>query len=402
MTKHTLNPFRYALLIALLIGAHAVTSLAQTSPDIATPETFLRYLQANRHNVALASFTLRPNGSIDFSEPVIAHNIDVKMSLQSLGKVIQLAAYAKAVTKGEFHPQRTITVREWENYYLPGTDGGAHDAALEDLGLPRNEFGFAVNPGAAVSLEQLVRAMIRYSDNASRDWFVANLNPNTVREVLREGNLSGQDFPSYFLGNDLSYENHETGLSSERNLRFLKRLSARKYRTLVNRLTAKFQDPAWRAAEFEWRLANAEQLGNADILREGELALSDKGTVRDYATLMACVSTGTFISAEVSATMRQFLEQSQLFEFLDEADLFSVVGEKTGGSSGGFLTNANYAIPKVGDYAGKRRITVFFQQLIPSDVLAEQFTTLIPFKFESKLARERSFALQVRRAFHFY
>ncbi len=397
--KKTIYHSLHAALVGALLIAASLTLAAQTKPDISTPEAFLQYLRANRQNVALASFSLRANGSIDFSEPFIAHNAEVKMPLQSLGKVIQLATYAKAISKSEISPARLVKVSEWENYYLPGTDGGAHDASLESFSIPRDEFGFATNPDAMVTVEQLVRAMIRYSDNAARDWFVANLKPQTVREVLCEGNLTGQDFPLYFLGNDLAYENHETGLSNERNLRYLKSLSNQRYRLLVNRLTAKFQNPTWRRAEFEWRLANAEKLGNADILREGELVLSDKGTVRDYALLMAGVITGTFISAEVSATMRNFLEQTMAFELFGEADLFAVAGEKTGGSSGGYLTNASYTIAKAGDYAGKRRITVLFQRLIPTDILTEQFTTLIPFRFQSKLARERMFALQVRRAF---
>jgi hypothetical protein len=116
--------------------------------------------------------------------------------------------------------------------------------------------------------------------------------------------------------------------------------------------------------------------------------------------MMARVLTGTFLSREISTTMRRFLEQTLAFELFDEADLYSVAGEKTGGSSGGFLTNASYTIPKAGDFAGKRRITVLFQQLIAPEILTEQFTTLIPFKFESKLARDRNFAKLVRRTFH--
>lgn len=128
----------------------------------------------------------------------------------------------------------------------------------------------------------------------------------------------------------------------------------------------------------------------------------DAATVRDSALLMAGVITGTFISADVSTTMRNFLEQPLAFELLGETDLFTVVGEKTGGCNGGFITNASYTIAKAGDYAGKCRITVLFQRLIPGEMLTDQFTTLIPFRFESKLARERMFALQVRRAFPLY
>ncbi len=389
------------LFIVLILGNSIV--FAQTTPDISTPEKFLTYLSANRNNVAMASFSLKANGTIDLREPIIAHNIDTKMPLESLGKVIHLAAYAKAVSTGEIQSNRIVTAREWENYFLPSTDGGAHAAALEDLGIPTNEFGFAVNPETPVTVDQMVRAMLRYSDNAAHDWLFANLRRQTFKAVIREGGLTGQDFPSYFLGNDLSYENHEIGLSTLANVQYLKSLSKRQYVALVNNYTAKFQDPEWRQAEFQFILANIENLGNPLALREGEPTLSDKGTVRDYATIMAGVSTGNFISPDVSATMRRFLEQTQALAAIGEADLYTTVGEKAGGSSGGFITDASYSTPQVGDFAGKRRITVLFQRFIDFQVTAEQLSPpFIPFKFESKVARERAFAKQVRQVFNGY
>jgi hypothetical protein len=389
------------LLLTVILGTGTV--FAQTTPDISTPEKFLTYLSANRNNVAIASFSLKSNGTIDTREPIIAHNIDVKMPLESLGKVIHLAAYAKAVSTGEIQSNRMVTVREWENYFLPSTDGGAHAVALEDLGIPTDEFGFAKNPQTPVTVDQMVRAMIRYSDNAVHDWLFANLSRQTFKAVIREGGLTGQDFPSYFLGNDLSYENHEIGLSTLANVERLKRLSKRQYVALVNSYTAKFQNPAWRQAEFEWRLANLENLGNPLALREGEAALSDKGTVRDYAVIMAGVVTGRFISAEISAAMRRFLEQSQALEAIGETNNFTLFGEKVGGSSGGFITDASYSVPRFGDFAGKRRITVLFQRLIDFEITGQQLSPpFIPFKFESKMARERPFAKKVRLVFNGY
>jgi D-alanyl-D-alanine carboxypeptidase len=396
------NLLRFSVLFLVIIFGNNI-SFAQTPPDISTPEAFLNYLSVNRNNVAMASFSLKSNGSIDYREPIIALNIDTKMPLESLGKVIHLAAYAKALSTGEIQSNRIVTAREWENYYLPGTDGGAHATALEDLGIPVNEFGFAVNPETPVTVDQMVRAMIRYSDNAVHDWLFANLSNQTFRAVIREGSLSGQDFPKYFLGNDLSYENHEIGLSTLENVQRLKRLTKLQYVALVNTLTAKFQDPVWRQAEFAFRLANAEQLGNPLALREGEPRLSTKGTVRDYATIMAGVVTGRFISADISATMRRFLEQSQALIAIEETENFTLFGEKVGGSSGGFITDASYSVPRFGDFAGKRRITVLFQRLIDFEITGQQLSPpFIPFKFESKVARERTFAKQVRRVFNGY
>jgi Beta-lactamase enzyme family len=389
--------------VLLIICSGSFVAFAQTTPDISTPEKFLTYLNANRNNVAMASFSLKSNGTIDLREPIIAHNIDVKMPLQSLGKVIHLAAYAKALSTGEIQSNRIVTVGEWENYFLASTDGGAHAVALEDLGIPIDEFGFAINPETPVTVDQMVRAMIRFSDNAVHDWLIANISRQTFKAVIREGGLTGQDFPTYFLGNDLSYENHEIGLSTLENVQRLKNLSKRKYVALVNEYTAKFQDPAWRQAEFQWRLANLQNLGNPLALREGEPKLSTKGTVRDYATIMAGVVSRMFISADISATMARILEQSQALEAIGETENFSLFGQKVGGSSGGFITDASYSVPRFGDFAGKRRITVLFQRLIDFEITGQQLSPpFIPFKFESKVARERAFAKPVRRVLNGY
>ncbi len=389
------------LFIVLIFGSNI--SFAQTPPDISTPEAFLTYLSANRNNVAIASFSLKSNGSIDLREPIIAHNIDVKMPLESLGKVLHLAAYAKAVSTGEIQPNRMVTVGEWENYYLASTDGGAHAVALQYLGIPFDEFGFAVNPETPVTVDQMVQAMIRFSDNAVHDWLIANISRQTFKTVIREGGLTGQDFPTYFLGGDLTYENHEIGLSTLENVRRLKNLSKRQYVALVNEYNAKFQLPAWRQAEFEWRFANLQNLGNSLALREGEPTLSTKGTVRDYATIMAGVVTRRFISTDVSATMARMLEQSQALEAIGETENFTLFGEKVGGSSGGFITDASYSVPRFGDFAGKRRITVLFQRLIDFEITGQQLSPpFIPFKFESKMARERVFAKKVRLVFNGY
>ncbi len=396
MRKHILG----ILFLIIILGNSIV--FAQTVPDISTPEAFLNYLGNNKNNVAIASFSLKSNGTIDYREPIIAHNINVKMPLESLGKVIHLAAYAKAVSTGEIQSNRTVTVGEWENYFLPSTGRFAHAAALEDLGIPHNESGFAVNPQTPVAVAQIVRAMIRYSDNPAHDWLLANISRNTFKSVIREGGLSGQDFPTFYLGADFAYENHEIGLSTLENVQYLKSLSKHQYVALLNSYVTKYQDSAWRQAELNFISANADKLGNEAVFREGEPTLSTRGTVLDYAGIMASVAVGKFISPEISAAMRSFLEQTQVLEAINETNLFTVFGEKAGSMGGGFITDASYAVPRFGDYAGKRRITVFFQRLIDFEIANEQLTTLIPLVFESKLARERVFAKQVRRVFNGY
>ncbi len=87
--------------------------------------------------------------------------------------MVPLAAYARAVATGALDPQERIAVTDWERWYLPGTDGGAHDAARTRL------------PGDTVTLDQMVSAMIRESDNAAPDYLRDRLGDQALIEARR-------------------------------------------------------------------------------------------------------------------------------------------------------------------------------------------------------------------------
>ncbi|WP_326828531.1 class A beta-lactamase-related serine hydrolase [Streptosporangium sp. NBC_01810] len=66
--------------------------------------------------------------------------------------------------------------QKWNAYHLPGTDGGAHEAALKRL-----------KPGATVTLDQVVSAMIEESDNAAADLLRDRLGPGALRKIAQTG-----------------------------------------------------------------------------------------------------------------------------------------------------------------------------------------------------------------------
>ncbi|NKY58229.1 serine hydrolase [Nocardia flavorosea] len=105
----------------------------------------------------------------------------------SANKVVPLAAYARAVADGELDPQEQVPVAEWERWYLPGTDGGAHERARARLG------------GETVTLDQLVSAMIRESDNAVPDYLRERLGDQALIDAAAAGGWEGYR-PSSKLG----------------------------------------------------------------------------------------------------------------------------------------------------------------------------------------------------------
>ncbi|GAA5057299.1 serine hydrolase [Nocardia callitridis] len=118
---------------------------------------------------------------------VVERGADEPRPVASANKVVALAAYARAVADGELDPQQRVPLAEWERWYLPGTDGGAHDQALARLG------------GKDVTLDQLVSAMIRESDNAAPDYLRDRLGDQALINAAAAGGWEGYK-PSSKLG----------------------------------------------------------------------------------------------------------------------------------------------------------------------------------------------------------
>jgi hypothetical protein len=166
-----MNAFLSALLIATLtIPATAPAAGAAAPGELDDVEAVLAYIKAHPRDVALVS-----DG--------IAHNAGRLAPVASAIKVIHLAAYADGVRRGRIDPGERVPVSRWNAYHVPGTDGGAHEAALNRL-----------KPGATVMLDQVVSAMIEESDNAAADLLRDRLGPETLRKIAKTpvGTINGE------------------------------------------------------------------------------------------------------------------------------------------------------------------------------------------------------------------
>lgn len=126
---------------------------------------------------------------------VVEHRADVPQPLASAVKALHLLAYAHAVAAGQLRAGDPLRVSDWDRWYLPGTDGGAHPKALTRLGLA---------PGTGtVTLDQLVSAMIELSDNAAADLLRDRLGDGALRAAAATVGWTDPDLPS-ILGSMLA------------------------------------------------------------------------------------------------------------------------------------------------------------------------------------------------------
>jgi hypothetical protein len=153
----------HSILSMLLTAVLAVpTTGAVAAPaDLKNAEAVLAYIRAHPGDVALVTQGIR-------------HNADRLAPVASAIKIVHLAAYVDAVRKGKVKRGERVSVALWNAYHLPGTDGGAHEAALKRL-----------KPGASVTLDQVVSAMIEESDNAAADLLRDRLGPGALRKIAQ-------------------------------------------------------------------------------------------------------------------------------------------------------------------------------------------------------------------------
>lgn len=191
------------LLLAGCSGAAAPQAAASTSgaasgpscpalpaADVTTAEGWLGWLAGHRDDVAVLVRT--------GDATAVEHRTDQPQPLASALKVVHLAAWATAVRDGRLAADRSVAVGEWERWYLPGSDGGAHAAALTRLGIPHDGVR-ALDPAAQVPLADVVSAMVRESDNAAPDLLRDLLGAEALAAAAADAGWPDTAVPS-FLG----------------------------------------------------------------------------------------------------------------------------------------------------------------------------------------------------------
>ncbi len=118
--------------------------------------------------------------------PVISHLADRPRPIASAVKAVHLVAYAQAAADGRLDPAAPVAVADWERWYVPGADGGAHPAALAALGAA---------PGGSVPWDGIVAAMIDVSDNAAADLLLAALGEGALAAAAAAVGWTPLDVP---------------------------------------------------------------------------------------------------------------------------------------------------------------------------------------------------------------
>lgn len=114
-------------------------------------------------------------------------NPDRPQPLASAMKVLHLIAYARAVADGVLSPDDTLTREQWARYLT--LDGNALAGAWESLGRPDK-----------VTLDQLMKVMVEFSDNSTPDHMLAMLGGKRLRKARKKDVRGFMDEPNPLSG----------------------------------------------------------------------------------------------------------------------------------------------------------------------------------------------------------
>ena len=158
-----------------------------TSTDLATEDGWIGLIDQAPDTVGLVIDDGRGR--------TVEHRADQEQVLASAIKVVHLAAYAQAVANGSIDPNEQVSLSDWERWYVPGTDGGAHPNALTRLGIA-NSGTNATDPNATVRIDDMVSAMIQESDNSVPDYLRYRLGDQAIIDAAATGGWENFEVPS--------------------------------------------------------------------------------------------------------------------------------------------------------------------------------------------------------------
>jgi D-alanyl-D-alanine carboxypeptidase len=260
-------------------------------------------------------------------------------------KLLVLAAYAREVVAGRLDAAERIALTELDRWYLNGTDGGAHERALAAMPPDTRH---------TLALDQLVRAMIEFSDNAATYLLLARIGRERVLETaaLLDVEALGAGV-SPVLGALLTAVDDRLGDSVAERIRRLRALSAGERAEHAWRLAARYADaPEAALAGLAPALATLGAWGKQVALAD---ALPWRGSARDLATLVGEATSGKALGRETARIMERQLSWPMADPRI--AARFEALGLKEGATAG-VRALAGFARPRNGPWNGRERVVV--------------------------------------------
>lgn len=239
----------------------------------------LAHLIREKIDQGQAAFSCRIN-----RKPWLDINENVNFPIASLTQIIIALDYAKKVSTKEVDPEKIIQIEELDRFYIPKTDGNAHENWLVSLNNPTE-----------VSLKQVAEGMVVYSSNANTDFLIYQLGIDSINKTLAELEFNAHDdiipiTPQLYLPVKLMGE----GMSKDEAFKHIEELPRKEYEEAVIEV---FDD--WCISPPTKEIKNKIFSNMSMPFQKMWTNKLAKSNTRDYIKLMARLNRETFYSKEV-------------------------------------------------------------------------------------------------------
>lgn len=273
--------------------------------------------------------------SINFNGQQLV-NINSKnlLPLASTVKIIVAIEYARQASKGEINPLQKVSLDELKTFYIPRTDGGAHEAWLASLADGKAE---------SVSLSDVAKGMIVYSSNANTEYLMHLLGFDNINGLLKDLNVSDHE-PLYpfvsamFVPTQLM---HEQNLTKREVLETLKNMDIPEYRQRAINIHEKWLTQPLSDQDKDQIVKNLDM--NIQKIWSDRLPRS---TTNSYVDILRKLNSKTYFDEDTYKYLDPVMEQ--LMSHPTNREWLKHAGQK-GGSTAFILTTAMYATDKKGN-----------------------------------------------------
>ncbi|MCA1066284.1 serine hydrolase [Rossellomorea sp. AcN35-11] len=304
----------------MVIGVIISVAVVRQSAGKDDPEYLLNHLKKNDNS----SLTVRRNGVT-----LASIRADEMFPLASTVKIIVAIEYARQCEGNIIDPTQSVSLDELDSYYVPNTDGGAHDSWL----AYSKERGLLL--GNSTNLENVVKGMILFSSNANTEYMMDLLGVDAINRLLDEWEIEKHEsvYPivsAMLIPTHLKLENPSyTEATIEATL---KEMSREEYIQLSHDIL--------KALKSGQKQTYIDQLHTNEPLQKIWSDRLTRSTTAEYAAIMGKLNSKTSFPKHtqqgLDAVLEGLMESPKNREWLQHA------GQK-GGSTTFLVTNAAYA-----------------------------------------------------------
>lgn len=309
------------IIVTVLVVIAIVAGVITVNYFKSNENIVLNFIKENPDRAAIQLYT---------NDKLIAEkNPNKIMPLASTVKTILAIEYAMQSSEGKINPEEEISIDELAKFYIPGTDGGAHENWLKSVKDKIND--------NKISVREIAKGMITHSSNANTEWLANRLGLDNINKRIDSLGIKNHTEIYYLVSSLFVGKEKFPELKGEELEKAIKALSIDDYIETTNNIHLKLlEDPTYKNDMGEFG-TNIQRIWSNNL---------PSSTVEDYVGIMRKINSRTYFDPKTRKYLEEVLEWPM--ENSENKKHFEHIGMK-GGSTPFVLTKAIYATDKKGN-----------------------------------------------------